>query len=89
MIRFSFRAHACLTQTLPRTHAHDAMMAAATAYIPAAKKALVLASTPGMVGGGEAADVTFKAPAAAGAYTYLCSFPGHFGAGMKGVLTVK
>jgi len=69
--------------------ANDAMMAAATAYIPAAKKALVLASTPGMVGGGEAADVTFKAPAAAGAYTYLCSFPGHFGAGMKGVLTVK
>jgi azurin len=68
--------------------ANDAMMAAATAYIPAAKKAMVLASTPGMVGGGETSDVTFKAPAA-GTYTYLCTFPGHFAAGMKGTLTVK
>lgn len=69
--------------------ANDAMMAAATSYIPAAKKAQVLASTPTMVGGGETADVTFKAPEKAGTYTYLCTFPGHFASGMKGTLTVK
>lgn len=69
--------------------ANDAVMAAATAYIPAAKKAQVLAHTPTMVGAGETADVTFKAPAKAGTYTFLCSFPGHFAAGMKGTLTVK
>lgn len=69
--------------------ANDAVMAQATAYIPAAKKAQVLAHTPVMVGAGETTDVTFKAPAKAGAYTYLCSFPGHFLAGMKGTLTVK
>jgi hypothetical protein len=60
----------------------------ATGYIPAQFKAKILAST-GLVGPGETVDVTFKAPAAPGQYTYLCSFPGHFIAGMKGVLTVK
>ena len=69
--------------------ANDAVMAQATAYIPAAKKAQVIAHTPTMVGAGETTDVTFKAPAKAGTYTFLCSFPGHFAAGMKGTLTVK
>ena len=31
---------------------------------------------------------TFAAPAA-GTYTYLCTVPGHYAAGMKGTLTVK
>jgi azurin len=43
----------------------------------------------GLVGPSETVDVTFKAPTAPGQYTYLCGFPGHFVAGMKGVLTVK
>ncbi len=63
-------------------------MASATAYIPAQFKAKVLASTP-LAGPGETVEVTFKAPTAPGRYVYLCSFPGHFAAGMKGVLTVK
>ena len=58
------------------------------AYIPAQFKAKVLASTA-LAGPGETVDVTFKAPAVAGQYVYLCSFPGHFIAGMKGVLVVK
>jgi len=62
--------------------------ASATGYIPAQLKAKVLAATT-LVGPGEVADVTFKAPAAPGSYTFLCSFPGHFVAGMKGVLVVK
>ena len=65
-----------------------AATAAATAYIPATMKAKVVASTP-LTGPGETVDVTFAAPKVAGQYTYLCSFPGHFLAGMKGVLTVK
>jgi plastocyanin len=32
---------------------------------------------------------SFGAPAKPGSYTYLCTFPGHFVAGMKGVLVVK
>ncbi|MDX1586785.1 MAG: SDR family oxidoreductase, partial [Balneolaceae bacterium] len=42
-----------------------------------------------MVGGGETTEVTFNAPEEAGDYEYLCSFPGHFAAGMKGILSVQ
>ena len=66
----------------------EAVMAAATNYVPADKKSMVLASTPTMIGGGETTEVTFKAPTAPGMYRYLCSFPGHAGLGMTGVLTV-
>lgn len=41
-----------------------------------------------LIKGGESDTVTFDAPAA-GAYTYLCTFPGHYAGGMKGTLTVK
>jgi azurin len=63
-------------------------MAQATDYIPSdpKNKALVLASTK-LAGPGETVEVTFKAPAAPGAYDYLCSFPGHF-ATMVGKLTI-
>ena len=62
--------------------------ARATDFIPPDKKADVLAATA-LAGAGETVEVTFKVPAAAGAYPYLCSFPGHFQAGMRGTLTVK
>lgn len=65
-----------------------AAMARATDFIPAEMKAQILASTA-LAGAGETVEVTFKAPTAPGAYNYICSFPGHFQAGMKGVLTVK
>lgn len=68
--------------------ANAAAMAGATQYIPVAMKAKVLAMTT-MVGPKETAEVTFKVPAAPGSHTFLCSFPGHFLAGMKGVLVVK
>ena len=35
-----------------------------------------------------ASTATFTAPAA-GNYIFLCTFPGHYVAGMKGTLTVK
>jgi azurin len=65
-----------------------AVMASATAYIPEAKKADVVATTA-LAGAGETVEVVFKVPAVAGDYPYLCSFPGHFQAGMRGTLTVK
>lgn len=68
--------------------ANAAMMAQATAYIPPAMKGEVLASTA-ITGPAETVEVTFKAPAKAGSYPYLCTFPGHFAAGMKGTLNVK
>jgi len=64
-----------------------AMNARATDFIPAEKKADIVAHTA-LAGAGETVEVTFKVPAA-GVYPFLCSFPGHFQAGMKGTLTVK
>jgi azurin len=64
------------------------MTARATDYIAPANKAQVIAATK-MAGNGETVEVTFKVPAAAGSYPYVCTFPGHFAAGMKGNLVVK
>jgi azurin len=66
----------------------DAMMAKDTDYVPAARKADVLGATK-LAGPGETVEVTLKAPAKAGVYPYLCTFPGHYAAGMRGDLTVK
>jgi len=55
-------------------------------YIPDDTR--IIARTAGLVKGGQSESVTFTAPAA-GTYVYLCTFPGHFELGMKGVLTVK
>jgi azurin len=43
----------------------------------------------GLVGDGETQSITFNAPDEQGAYDYICTFPGHFTAGMKGTLTVE
>jgi azurin len=59
-----------------------------TDFIPPAMKSEIVASTP-LAGPGETVDVTFKVPAAAGTYPFMCTFPGHFTAGMKGNLVVK
>ena len=74
--------------TDPAAFTNAAATSGETGYVPAAFKAKILASTS-LVGPGETAEVTFKAPAAPGQYVYLCSFPGHYLSGMKGVLTVK
>jgi azurin len=65
-----------------------AASARATDFIPAANKGDVIAHT-GLAGNGETVEVTFKVPAAAGSYPFLCTFPGHFVVGMKGNLVVK
>jgi len=67
--------------------AQAGMNARATDFVPPEKKADIIANTP-LAGAGETVEVTFKVPAA-GEYPFLCSFPGHYQAGMKGTLTVK
>lgn len=57
----------------------------AKGYLPD-DKANILANTK-LVDGGATDSVTAKLDA--GTYTYLCTFPGHYAAGMKGTLTVK
>lgn len=65
-----------------------AAVARNSGYIPKKFAAKLLAQT-GLAGGGEKVEVTFKAPTTPGTYRYVCSFPGHYAAGMKGELIVK
>lgn len=57
-------------------------------YIAPDFKNKIIAATD-LAGGGETVEVTFVVPSVPGEYEYICSFPGHYGAGMKGILTVK
>jgi len=72
----------------PQDVANAAMTARETDFIPDSLKDKIIAHT-GLAGGGETVEVTFKAPAKPGTYSYLCTFPGHFAVGMKGELVVK
>src|SRR5690625_1844863 len=56
-------------------------------YIPQSMKDDIIAHTK-MLGGDESDTITFTAPEKPGDYEYICTFPGHYNAGMKGVLTV-
>ena len=59
-----------------------------TDFIAPAMMGNVLAKTT-LAGPGETVQVVFTVPTKPGNYTYLCTFAGHFQAGMKGVLIVK
>jgi len=72
----------------PKRFADLSASARDTDFIAPALKTEVLAST-GLVGPGETKEVTFGAPAEAGTYTFVCTFPGHFSLGMKGTLVVS
>lgn len=67
---------------------NEAMKASTTAYVPASRKADILAST-GLAGQGETVEVSFTVPKKPGKYTFVCTFPGHFAAGMTGTLVVS
>jgi azurin len=58
-----------------------------TAYISPKSKAQIIAASD-LAGGGETVTVEFTAPAA-GKYQFICTFPGHFQAGMVGQLIVE
>ena len=72
----------------PKRFSDAAAQSPTTGYIPAALKGQIVAET-GMVGPGERSEVIFTVPAKPGSYPYLCTFAGHFAAGMAGTLIVK
>lgn len=57
-------------------------------YIAPNMEDQVVATTK-MLSGGETDTIEFTVPDAPGNYEFVCTFPGHFMAGMKGTLTVK
>jgi azurin len=56
-------------------------------YVPPGAKEVLAHSK--LLGPGESEVVTFNAPYIPGDYLYLCSFPGHYSQGTKGIMTVK
>jgi len=60
---------------------------AAHDYVPSGAKEVLAHSK--LLGPGESEVVTFNAPYIPGEYLYVCSFPGHYSQGTKGVMTVK
>ena len=60
----------------------------ATDFVPPAMLGSVIAKTA-LAGPGETVQVTFTAPAKPGRYPFICTFAGHYQAGMKGTLVVK
>jgi azurin len=74
--------------TNPQAFVNASATARATGFIAPAVSGQVLASTP-LAGAGETVQVTFTAPSKPGRYDFLCSFPGHFASGMRGVLSVR
>lgn len=57
-------------------------------YVSPDEKGNIIASTK-LLGPGESDEIQFTAPRQTGDYDYVCSFPGHFQVGMRGVMTVK
>ena len=72
----------------PAAFAQAAMQAKDNDYIPQDQTSDIIAHTD-LAAGGETVEVTFTVPDKAGNYDYLCSFPGHFAAGMRGQLVVQ
>lgn len=60
----------------------------ATDFIPPGMANAVIAKTP-FAGPGEAVQVIVTVPAKPGKYPFICTFAGHYQAGMKGTLIVK
>ena len=57
-------------------------------YIAKVLKDKVIAFTS-LAGGGETVEVIFTVPETLGEYEYICSFPGHYYGGMKGILIIN
>lgn len=69
-------------------YAAAALKAKANDYIPKDFVDSIIAHTE-MAAGGKTVEVTFTVPDKTGDFDYLCSFPAHYLAGMKGKLIVK
>jgi azurin len=60
---------------------------ATTDYVRKGAKEILAATK--LLGPNESDTVTLTAPTAPGRYEFICTFPGHFQVGMRGVLIVS
>ncbi len=64
-----------------------ASMAADQNYVPSGAREVLAHSK--LLGPNETEVVEFSAPQVPGDYLYVCTFPGHYSQGTKGIMTVK
>ena len=74
--------------TDPQAFVVTAAEAVTTDYVAPSQTSQIVATTK-LLGPKERDTVTFTVPATPGRYEFLCSFPGHFQVGMRGVLIVR
>ena len=72
----------------PSAFINDGLGYPNNAYIDDSWSDEIIAKTK-LLGAGESQTIEFTAPSEKGQYTYVCTFPGHFQAGMKGKLIVQ
>ncbi|MEZ5319492.1 MAG: plastocyanin/azurin family copper-binding protein [Vicinamibacterales bacterium] len=72
----------------PKAFTDAAAAARDTDYILPSQKNQIIANTT-MAGPGERVEVTFVVPTKPGKYTFVCTFAGHYAAGMWGELIVQ
>ncbi len=60
-----------------------------TDYVPAGEQGAKILAATKLLGPNERDTVTFAAPTEPGRYEFICSFPGHYQVGMRGVLIVQ
>jgi azurin len=70
------------------TFANAAMRHPQNEYVPPEMQDSVIAATR-VLGPGESQTITFTAPTETGDYPFVCSFPGHTPAGMRGIMKVQ
>ena len=63
--------------------------AVTTDYVPAGDQGAKILAATKLLGPNERDTVTFTAPTEPGRYEFICSFPGHYQVGMRGVLIVQ
>jgi azurin len=72
----------------PKAYVDAAITAAATDYIPPALADQIIAHTK-LLGPKQTDEIKFTAPTEPGEYVFVCTFLGHYLAGMHGVMVVK
>ena len=76
-----------ITASNINTFLDKASQEAAHDYVPPGAKEVLAHSK--LLGPNETEVVEFTAPYVPGDYLYVCSFPGHYSQGTKGIMTVK
>lgn len=74
--------------TSPNGFAAASLRHPAASYVAPELKDRVVAFTP-VLGPGEQHELVFTVPDEPGEYPFVCSFPGHTQAGMRGVMVVR